>query len=119
MECGLLIPSIGYKNVVLDGVPTDINGRIDLIDSMRVRTCNDALVYASGWCAHLPKGVIANTLVCFIIIIFFENGHSMAIIFSLTHPLFFFLSREIFLINFSYFFSPCFIQVFLRNFLIF
>ncbi|VDM43379.1 unnamed protein product [Toxocara canis] len=63
LRCGLLIYSLGFENVVLDGVPQDENGRIKMRDSVRVHTAGETLVYASGWCAHTPRGVIANTQV--------------------------------------------------------
>ena len=63
LNCGLLIYSIGYENVILDGVPTNKRRQIDLKDGMRVNVPGDTLVYASGWCAHTPRGVINDTQV--------------------------------------------------------
>ncbi|VDK33840.1 unnamed protein product, partial [Anisakis simplex] len=62
-ECGLLIYSIGYENFVLDGIPKNEDGSMKMRDSIRVhrQRYDRTLVYASGWCAHQPRGVIANT----------------------------------------------------------
>uniref|UniRef100_A0A1I7TE43 NADPH:adrenodoxin oxidoreductase, mitochondrial n=1 Tax=Caenorhabditis tropicalis TaxID=1561998 RepID=A0A1I7TE43_9PELO len=61
--CGLLIYSIGYETLVLDGVPQNQNKMIDMKDHCRVNmdiSC-PANVYATGWCAHGPRGVIVDT----------------------------------------------------------
>ncbi|CAI4231831.1 unnamed protein product [Auanema sp. JU1783] len=61
MPCGLLVYSIGFETVVLDGVPKNEKGMIDMKDECRVRTKDDSKVYAAGWCAHGPRGVIVDT----------------------------------------------------------
>ncbi|CAI2351437.1 unnamed protein product [Caenorhabditis sp. 36 PRJEB53466] len=63
LPCGLLIYSIGYETLVLDGVPQNARKMIDMKDHCRVNmsdTCT-ALVYATGWCAYGPRGVIVDT----------------------------------------------------------
>lgn len=59
VPCGLLIYAIGYENVVLPGLPAKDN-KLLLKDWCRV-DCEDSKVYATGWCAHSPTGVIAQT----------------------------------------------------------
>ncbi|TMS37704.1 hypothetical protein L596_004584 [Steinernema carpocapsae] len=64
LPCGLLIYSIGFENIILDGVPKTEDGSAILMkDFCRVDTEKDsgASVYAVGWCANKPQGVIANT----------------------------------------------------------
>uniref|UniRef100_A0A1I7YDR0 NADPH:adrenodoxin oxidoreductase, mitochondrial n=1 Tax=Steinernema glaseri TaxID=37863 RepID=A0A1I7YDR0_9BILA len=64
IECGLLIYSIGFENIILKGVPkTEDGSAIAMKDSCRVDTkgSSGASVYAVGWCANKPQGVIANT----------------------------------------------------------
>lgn len=63
LPCGLLIYSLGYENVLLDGVPKNDDGRIKMRDSVRVHTNGETLVYACGWCAHAPRGTISDTQV--------------------------------------------------------
>ncbi|UMM29458.1 hypothetical protein L5515_011808 [Caenorhabditis briggsae] len=61
--CELLIYSIGYETLVLDGVPQNENKMIDMKDHCRVNINAEcpAHVYATGWCAHGPRGVIVDT----------------------------------------------------------
>ncbi|WKY03465.1 hypothetical protein Q1695_004877 [Nippostrongylus brasiliensis] len=61
VPCGLLIYSIGYQTVVLDGVPKNDKGMIAMKDSCRVDMPCGSSVYAAGWCAHGPRGVIVDT----------------------------------------------------------
>ncbi|KAK0398115.1 hypothetical protein QR680_002434 [Steinernema hermaphroditum] len=64
IPCGLLIYSIGFENIILEGVPkTEDGSAIAMKDFCRVDTKNSpgASVYAVGWCANKPQGVIANT----------------------------------------------------------
>ncbi|EYC22077.1 hypothetical protein Y032_0018g3701 [Ancylostoma ceylanicum] len=61
ISCGLLIYSIGYQTVVLDGVPKNEKGMIAMKDGYRVDMPCGSFVYAAGWCAHGPRGVIVNT----------------------------------------------------------
>lgn len=63
LPCGLFIYCIGYENVVIDGVPTDGEGHIDLKDGIRVNKTGETLIYATGWCAHTPRGGIVDTQV--------------------------------------------------------
>lgn len=63
LPCGLLIYSIGYETLVLEGVPQNENKMIDMKDHCRVNmelSC-PSHVYATGWCAHGPRGVIVDT----------------------------------------------------------
>lgn len=63
LQCGLVIYSLGYETLVLDGVPQNQNKMIDMKDHCRVNmsiSCA-ANVYATGWCAHGPRGVIVDT----------------------------------------------------------
>uniref|UniRef100_A0A8R1IPY4 Uncharacterized protein n=1 Tax=Caenorhabditis japonica TaxID=281687 RepID=A0A8R1IPY4_CAEJA len=63
LPCGLLIYSLGYETLVLDGVPQNDKQMIDMRDHVRVETnlACPAQVYATGWCAHGPRGVIVDT----------------------------------------------------------
>lgn len=63
LPCGLLVYSIGYETLVLDGVPQNEKKMIDMKDHCRVNMNAEcaASVYATGWCAHGPRGVIVDT----------------------------------------------------------
>ncbi|KAK6044251.1 hypothetical protein COOONC_18244 [Cooperia oncophora] len=61
LPCGLLIYSIGYQAVVLDGLPKNEKGMIAMKDGSRVDMPCGSFVYAAGWCAHGPRGVIVDT----------------------------------------------------------
>ncbi|VDM95176.1 unnamed protein product [Thelazia callipaeda] len=61
LPCGLLIYCIGFENMALNGIPTDENGQIKMLDAFRVAANSKSLVYATGWCAHAPRGIIAHT----------------------------------------------------------
>ncbi|KAL3997415.1 hypothetical protein ACH3XW_10815 [Acanthocheilonema viteae] len=61
LPCGLLLCCIGFENVALDGVPVNANGEIKMLDTVRVATEEEFLVYAVGWCVHTPQGIIAHT----------------------------------------------------------
>ncbi|CAB3406698.1 unnamed protein product [Caenorhabditis bovis] len=63
MPCELLIYSIGYETLVLDGIPKNDKNMIDMKDFCRVNMDENcrAAVYATGWCAHGPHGVIVDT----------------------------------------------------------
>ncbi|XGW30249.1 hypothetical protein V3C99_009328 [Haemonchus contortus] len=61
IPCGLLIYSIGFQTVVLDGLPKNDKGMLAMRDGSRVDMPGDAFVYAAGWCAHGPRGVIVDT----------------------------------------------------------
>ena len=60
ISCGLLIYAIGFENVILPGLPTTKDNKLSMTDWCRV-TSNVSKVYATGWCAHNPSGVIAQT----------------------------------------------------------
>ncbi|PAV80996.1 hypothetical protein WR25_25975 [Diploscapter pachys] len=76
--CGLLIYCLGYESMVLDGVPKNdkvtcilrkrvnmscFEGTIAMSDYWRVSmpSACSTRVYATGWCAHGPQGVIVQT----------------------------------------------------------
>ncbi|KJH49877.1 hypothetical protein DICVIV_03988 [Dictyocaulus viviparus] len=61
ISCGLLIYSIGYEMTVLDGIPVNNKGMISLRNGNRVDMPCGSLVYAVGWCARGPRGVIVDT----------------------------------------------------------
>uniref|UniRef100_A0A183GIX9 NADPH:adrenodoxin oxidoreductase, mitochondrial n=1 Tax=Heligmosomoides polygyrus TaxID=6339 RepID=A0A183GIX9_HELPZ len=61
LPCGLLIYSIGYQTMVLEGIPKNDKGMIAMKDSSRVDMPCGSFVYAAGWCAHGPRGVIVDT----------------------------------------------------------
>ncbi|CAD6192804.1 unnamed protein product [Caenorhabditis auriculariae] len=61
VPCSLLIYSIGYQTLILDGVPQNAKGMIDMKDECRVNIQGPTPVYATGWCAHGPRGVIVDT----------------------------------------------------------
>ncbi|VDM56966.1 unnamed protein product [Angiostrongylus costaricensis] len=61
IPCGLLICSIGYRTVVLDGIPVNDKSMMVMKDECRVDMPCGSLVYAAGWCAHGPRGVIVDT----------------------------------------------------------
>ncbi|KAI1715399.1 pyridine nucleotide-disulfide oxidoreductase domain-containing protein [Ditylenchus destructor] len=61
VPCDLLIYAIGFENILLEGVPRKDN-RLLMDDWCRVHSENDeASVYATGWCAHDARGVIAES----------------------------------------------------------
>uniref|UniRef100_A0AC35GEU4 NADPH:adrenodoxin oxidoreductase, mitochondrial n=1 Tax=Panagrolaimus sp. PS1159 TaxID=55785 RepID=A0AC35GEU4_9BILA len=59
VPCGLLIYAIGYENVILPGLESSGN-KLLMKDWCRVPN-EKSKVYATGWCAHSPSGVIAST----------------------------------------------------------
>lgn len=61
IPCGLLVYSIGYQMVVLEGIPMNDKGMMAMKDECRVDMPCGSLVYAAGWCAHGPRGVIVDT----------------------------------------------------------
>ncbi|VDK54134.1 unnamed protein product [Cylicostephanus goldi] len=61
IPCGLLIYSIGYQTYVIDGLPKTEEGRLAMKNNYRVDMPCGSFVYAAGWCAHGPRGVIVDT----------------------------------------------------------
>lgn len=59
VPCGLLIYAIGFENILLPGLPQN-DGKLLMSDWCRVPN-EKSKVYATGWCAHNPIGVIATT----------------------------------------------------------
>uniref|UniRef100_A0AC35UCN5 NADPH:adrenodoxin oxidoreductase, mitochondrial n=1 Tax=Rhabditophanes sp. KR3021 TaxID=114890 RepID=A0AC35UCN5_9BILA len=62
IECGLLVYAIGFDTFILKDIP-QISQKMSMKDFCRVD--NSSLsdkykTYATGWCAHGAKGVIAN-----------------------------------------------------------
>ncbi|KHJ86464.1 hypothetical protein OESDEN_13784 [Oesophagostomum dentatum] len=47
--------------MVLDGLPKNDKGMIAMKDGFRVDMPCGSFVYAAGWCAHGPRGVIVDT----------------------------------------------------------
>uniref|UniRef100_A0A914LEY8 FAD/NAD(P)-binding domain-containing protein n=1 Tax=Meloidogyne incognita TaxID=6306 RepID=A0A914LEY8_MELIC len=60
IECSLLIVAIGFENILLNGLPKNENGQLKMIDWCRVPKEN-SLVYATGWCSHAARGLIADS----------------------------------------------------------
>ncbi|CAJ0572500.1 unnamed protein product, partial [Mesorhabditis spiculigera] len=60
LACELLIYSIGYNHIVLEGLPTNDKGALRLCDDCRV-DFDPAPTFAAGWCAQGPHGVIVDT----------------------------------------------------------
>ncbi|VEN39302.1 unnamed protein product [Callosobruchus maculatus] len=59
IECGLVIPSIGYKAIPADpDVPFDFNKGVVMNTSYKVKKG----LYVCGWLATGPRGVILNTM---------------------------------------------------------
>jgi adrenodoxin-NADP+ reductase len=58
IDCGLIIYSIGYQTIAMAGVPMRSHV-IDTSDGCHVTGMDD--VYASGWCARGPTGVLVST----------------------------------------------------------
>lgn len=60
IDCGLVVKSVGYQTVVIPGVPFDDRRQVvETDDGVRVSGMDN--VYACGWCARGPQGVIAAT----------------------------------------------------------
>uniref|UniRef100_A0A0K0F0U2 NADPH:adrenodoxin oxidoreductase, mitochondrial n=1 Tax=Strongyloides venezuelensis TaxID=75913 RepID=A0A0K0F0U2_STRVS len=63
IPCNLLIYAIGFDTFILKGIPQNSN-KLAMIDYCRVDNSSidtECQTYATGWCAHGAKGVIANT----------------------------------------------------------
>ncbi|KAM7509543.1 hypothetical protein LguiA_019996 [Lonicera macranthoides] len=71
LDCGLVMKSIGYKSVPVDGLPFDlrkgvvqnIRGRV-LIDASENVTQVEEGLYVVGWLKRGPTGIIATNLYC-------------------------------------------------------
>nr|GMD15040.1 NADPH:adrenodoxin oxidoreductase, mitochondrial isoform X1 [Ipomoea batatas] len=71
LECGLVLKSIGYKSVCVEGLPFDpqngivpnIRGRV-LSDSTGDLTEVEKGLYVCGWLKRGPTGIIATNLYC-------------------------------------------------------
>uniref|UniRef100_A0A183C1B1 Elongin-C n=1 Tax=Globodera pallida TaxID=36090 RepID=A0A183C1B1_GLOPA len=59
--CGLLIYAIGFEHVHLPGVPTREDGKLAMSDWCRVVSETKAMIYATGWCSHEARGLIADS----------------------------------------------------------
>lgn len=68
LECGLLLKSIGYKSVPVDGLPFDHHkGVVPNIRGRVLSTKNEVLesgLYVVGWLKRGPTGIIATNLYC-------------------------------------------------------
>lgn len=71
LECGMVLKSIGYKSVPVDGLPFDhqkgvvpnIRGRV-LHDTSGDPTLLEEGLYVCGWLKRGPTGIIATNLYC-------------------------------------------------------
>ncbi|KAG6743153.1 hypothetical protein POTOM_054099 [Populus tomentosa] len=71
LDCGLVLKSIGYKSVPVDGLPFDhekgvvpnIKGRV-LTDTSGDLTLLEKGLYVCGWLKRGPTGIIATNLYC-------------------------------------------------------
>ncbi|KAF9603913.1 hypothetical protein IFM89_038823 [Coptis chinensis] len=71
LECGLVLKSIGYKSVPVDGLPFDnhkgvvpnIRGRVLSNTSMEPVILENGL-YVVGWLKRGPTGIVATNLYC-------------------------------------------------------
>lgn len=68
LECGLVLKSIGYKSVPVDGLPFDHHKGIVPNISGRVLSAENAILenglYVAGWLKRGPTGIIATNLYC-------------------------------------------------------
>ncbi|XP_059638171.1 NADPH:adrenodoxin oxidoreductase, mitochondrial isoform X2 [Cornus florida] len=71
LECGLVLKSIGYKSIPVDGLPFDHQKGI--VPNVRGRVLNDTSgdlthleegLYVCGWLKRGPTGIIATNLYC-------------------------------------------------------
>ncbi|GAV92444.1 hypothetical protein CFOL_v3_35823, partial [Cephalotus follicularis] len=71
IDCGMVLKSIGYKSVAVDGLPFDhqkgvvpnVGGRV-LSDTSGDPTLLENGLYVSGWLKRGPTGIIATNLYC-------------------------------------------------------
>ncbi|KAJ6371014.1 hypothetical protein OIU77_001511 [Salix suchowensis] len=71
LDCGLVLKSIGYKSVSVDGLPFDhekgvvpnIKGRV-LVETSGDPTQLEKGLYVCGWLKRGPTGIIATNLYC-------------------------------------------------------
>ncbi|KAK9268812.1 hypothetical protein L1049_000576 [Liquidambar formosana] len=71
LECGMVLKSIGYKSVPVDGLPFDhrkgvvpnIRGRV-VTDTSGDPTQLEEGLYVAGWLKRGPTGIIATNLYC-------------------------------------------------------
>lgn len=71
LDCGLVLKSIGYKSVPVDGLPFDhekgvvpnIKGRV-LADTLGDPSLLEKGLYVCGWLKRGPTGIIATNLYC-------------------------------------------------------
>ncbi|XP_055816481.1 NADPH:adrenodoxin oxidoreductase, mitochondrial [Solanum dulcamara] len=70
MECGLVLKSVGYKSIPVDGLPFD--HRKGIVPNVRGRVLSEASgdaqvekgLYVCGWLKRGPTGIIATNLYC-------------------------------------------------------
>lgn len=70
MECGLVLKSVGYKSIPVDGLPFDHHKGI--VPNVRGRVLSEASedaqvekgMYVCGWLKRGPTGIIATNLYC-------------------------------------------------------
>ncbi|KAF2309647.1 hypothetical protein GH714_004448 [Hevea brasiliensis] len=71
LDCGMVLKSIGYKSVPVDGLPFDhqkgvvpnASGRV-LTDALGDQTLLEKGLYVCGWLKRGPTGIIATNLYC-------------------------------------------------------
>ncbi|XP_012076735.1 NADPH:adrenodoxin oxidoreductase, mitochondrial [Jatropha curcas] len=71
LDCGMVLKSIGYKSVPVDGLPFDhqkgvvpnVGGRV-LTDASGDTTLLENGLYVCGWLKRGPTGIIATNLYC-------------------------------------------------------
>ncbi|KAG8639594.1 NADPH:adrenodoxin oxidoreductase, mitochondrial isoform X2 [Manihot esculenta] len=71
LDCGMVLKSIGYKSVPVDGLPLDhqkgvvanVGGRV-LTDALGDQSFLEKGLYVCGWLKRGPTGIIATNLYC-------------------------------------------------------
>ncbi|GMR47649.1 hypothetical protein PMAYCL1PPCAC_17844, partial [Pristionchus mayeri] len=64
IEAGLVIASLGFEAVLLDGLPKNQKGELQMKNESEVAMSGEGgRVFATGWCAGKARGVIAESQV--------------------------------------------------------
>ena len=61
LDAGLLIRSIGYKNVNIDSVEIPFDKKLGVIPNENGKVLNKTGLYCTGWIKRGPRGVIVDT----------------------------------------------------------
>ncbi|KAF2309641.1 hypothetical protein GH714_004410 [Hevea brasiliensis] len=64
LDCGMVLKSIGYKSVPVDGLPFDHQKAVEFIDALGDQTLLEKGLYVCGWLKRGPTGIIATNLYC-------------------------------------------------------